>query len=140
MSLAGFEKNRIKSNHSHKPLLTMDIIFLRDFKVKALIGIYPWERKVQQTIRLDLEIALPNSLACQSDHIEDALDYACIVERINALIKEKHFSLLEALAENIALTILQDFHSPWVKVSVAKLSIIPGVQELGISIERKLLA
>ncbi len=118
----------------------MDIIFLRDFKVKALIGIYPWERKVQQTIRLDLEIALPSSRACQSDQIEDALDYARIVERINVLIKEKHFSLLEALAENIALTILQDFHSPWVKVSVAKLSIIPGVQELGISIERKLLA
>jgi len=116
----------------------MDIIFIHDFKVKTLIGIYPWERKVPQNIRLDLEIALPTSRACQSDNIEDALDYALIIEKINNLLSEKHFFLLEALAENIAITILQQFHSPWVKVSVAKLSIIPGVKELGICIERKL--
>ncbi|MCC8996600.1 MAG: dihydroneopterin aldolase [Nitrosomonas sp.] len=116
----------------------MDIIFIRDFRVKTLIGIYPWERKVPQNIRLDLEIALPNNLACHSDNIKDALDYALIIEKINSLLSEKHFSLLEALAENIAVTILHNFRSPWVKVSVAKLSIIPGVQELGVCIERRL--
>lgn len=116
----------------------MDIIFIRDFKVKTLIGIYPWERKVPQNIRLDLEIALPTNRACQSDNIKDALDYALIIEKINNLLRENHFSLLEALAENIATTILQHFRSPWVKVSVAKLSIIPGVKELGVCIERKL--
>lgn len=114
----------------------MDIIFLHDFKAKTLIGIYPWERKVPQTIRIDLEIALPTSRACQSDKIEDALDYALIIERINEILTQKHFSLLEALAEHIAQTILQEFRSPWVKVSVAKLGIIRGVKKLGICIER----
>lgn len=114
----------------------MDIIFLHDFKAKTLIGIYPWERKVPQTIRIDLEIALPTSRACQSDKIEDALDYALIIERINEILTQKHFSLLEALAEHIAQTILKEFRSPWVKVSVAKLGIIRGVKKLGICIER----
>ncbi|QOJ20534.1 MAG: dihydroneopterin aldolase [Gammaproteobacteria bacterium] len=115
----------------------MDIIFLHDFKAKTLIGVYPWERIVPQTIQLDLEIALPSSRACQTDNIDDALDYALIVEKINDILTNKHFSLLEALAEHIAQTILTDFHAPWVKVSVAKLSIIRGVKRLGIRIERK---
>ena len=89
----------------------MDIIFLHNFKAKTLIGIYPWERKVPQIIRIDLEIALPTSRACQSDKIEDALDYALIIERINEILAQKHFSLLEALAEHIAQTILKEFRS-----------------------------
>lgn len=116
----------------------MDIIFLHDFKAKTLIGIYPWERKVPQTIQLDLEIALPTSRACQSDNIEDALDYALIIKRIHEILTDKHFSLLEALAEYIAQTILKEFQSPWVKVSVAKLGIIRGVKKLGVCIERRL--
>lgn len=114
----------------------MDIIFLHDFKAKTLIGIYPWERIVPQMIQLDLEIALPTSRACQSDKIEDALDYALIIKRINEILANKHFSLLEALAEHIAQTILTEFQSPWVKVSVAKLGIIRGVKKLGVCIER----
>jgi dihydroneopterin aldolase len=114
----------------------MDIIFLHDFKAKTLIGIYPWERKVPQTIQLDLEIALPTSRACQTDNIEDALDYALIIGRINEILANKQFSLLEALAEHIAQTILIEFHSPWIKVSVAKLGIIRGVKKLGVCIER----
>ena len=110
----------------------MDIIFLHDFRAKTLIGIYPWERIVPQTIQIDLEIALPTSRACQSDDIHDALDYALIIERIKNILKEKHFSLLEALAEHI----LTEFQSPWVKVSVAKLGIIRGVNKLGVRIER----
>ncbi len=114
----------------------MDIIFLHDFRAKTLIGIYPWERIVPQTIQIDLEIALPTSRACRSDDIHDALDYALIVERINKILKEKHFSLLEALSEHIAQVILTEFQSPWVKVRVAKLGIIRGVKKLGVCIER----
>jgi len=114
----------------------MDIIFLHEFKAKTLIGIYPWERKVAQTIQFDLEIALPTSRACQTDNFEDALDYALIVNRINETLAQKHFSLLEALAEHIAQIILTEFKAPWVKVSVAKLGMIRGVKKLGICIER----
>ena len=114
----------------------MDIIFIHDFKAKTLIGIYPWERKVAQTIQLDLEIGLPSSRACQTDNFEDTLDYALIVERINEILAEKHVSLLEALAEHIAQTLLNEFKSPWVKISITKLGIIRGVKKLGVCIER----
>ncbi|MFO7580712.1 MULTISPECIES: dihydroneopterin aldolase [Nitrosomonas] len=114
----------------------MDIIFLKEFRTQTLIGIYPWEKKIPQTIELDLEIALPSSRACQTDHIDDALDYSLVTERINSMLSNQHFSLLETLTENIAQMILTEFNSPWVKVSAAKLDVIQGVKKLGICIQR----
>ncbi len=118
-------------------ILRMDIIFLQELKVKTLIGIYPWERNVAQTIQLDLEIALPTSQACQTDNFEDTLDYALVVQRINEVLSQKHFNLLEALAEHVAQIVLVEFKSPWTRISVAKLDAIPGVKKLGIRIERR---
>jgi dihydroneopterin aldolase len=115
----------------------MDIIFLHELKIKTLIGIYPWELTVAQTIQLDLEIALPSSQACYTDHFEDALDYALIVQRIHETLAQRHFALLEALAQHIAQIILAEFKSPWVRVSVAKLSAIRGVKKVGVCIERQ---
>lgn len=114
----------------------MDIIFLKEFRIKTRIGIYPWEKKIPQTIELNLEIALPSQHAGASDRIEDTLDYAVIVQRIHTTLNQQHFSLLETLTESIAQMILTEFRSPWVKISAAKLGVIPGVKKLGICIER----
>lgn len=116
----------------------MDIIFIHELKVKTLIGIYPWERKVAQTIQLDIEISLSTNKACQTDNFEDALDYASVVKRIIESLSQKQFSLLETLAEHIAQIILTEFKSSWVKVSVAKLNMIRDVKKVGVCIERGL--
>ncbi|MFZ2524678.1 MAG: dihydroneopterin aldolase [Candidatus Ferrigenium altingense] len=114
----------------------MDIIFLRELKVTTLIGVYEWEKRAPQTLQLDLDIALPDSRACQTDNIDDALDYAKVAQHIQTVLSEGHFSLLETLAEHIAQIILKDFNAPWVKVSVAKLQAIRNCKMVGISIER----
>ncbi len=114
----------------------MDIIFLRELRVETLIGVYEWEKRVPQVLQLDLEIALPDSHACQSDDINDALDYSRVVARIQEFLTGRHFSLLEALAEHIAQLVLTEFKAPWVKVTVAKLSAIRQCKQVGISIER----
>ena len=43
---------------------------------------------------------------------------------------------LQALAEHIAHIILNEFGSPWVKLSVAKLGMLRGVKRVGVTIER----
>ncbi|SFW28658.1 dihydroneopterin aldolase [Nitrosovibrio sp. Nv17] len=115
----------------------MDIIFLQEFRTRALIGVYPWERSHSQIIQLDLEIAMPSNRACQTDDLVDALDYAVVVQRIETMLAEERFSLLEALAGRVARLILEEFGSPWVKVSVAKLGALRGVKRLGVCIERR---
>jgi dihydroneopterin aldolase len=114
----------------------MDIIFLQEIRLDLIIGIYDWERKVPQTIQMDLEIGLPHSRACQTDKVEDTVDYAKVMARIRESLTENRFSLVEALAEHVAQLIMQEFGSPWVKVSVAKLGLVKGVKKLGIVIER----
>lgn len=114
----------------------MDTIFLHELKAETLIGVYEWERRVRQTVQVDLEIALPDSRACKTDNFSDALDYGQIVRRVQDTLANKHFSLLEALAEHIAQMIIEDFGSPWVRVSIAKLAMIRGVKQIGVSVER----
>ncbi|MGH8751238.1 MAG: dihydroneopterin aldolase [Burkholderiales bacterium] len=114
----------------------MDIIFINEFKIETLIGIYEWERKVPQTIQLDLEIGIPHSKVYQSDSINDTIDYGKVVARLRQTLSEQHFLLLERLAEHLAGLIMKEFGAPWVKVSVAKLGLMRGIKRLGVTIER----
>ena len=114
----------------------MDKIFIDEVRLDLIIGIYEWERKVAQTIQLDIEIGLPHSRAGQSDDVADTIDYGAVVARIRATAAERHFNLVEALAEHIAHLILHEFGSPWAKVKVAKLGVLRGVKRVGVTIER----
>ena len=116
----------------------MDIIFLRDFRLKLIIGIYEWERKIPQPVRLDLEIGLPHSKAADSDNVHDTIDYGAVAQRIQEYLHNtpQPITLVESVAEHVAAIVLNEFGSPWVKVSVTKFAIVPGIKDLGITIER----
>lgn len=114
----------------------MDIIFINELRLDILVGIYEWERRVPQTVELNLEIGIAGRHASDSDEIGDTIDYAVVVRRISETLRENHFSLLEKLAEHVAQLVLGEFKAPWVQVSVAKLSPLKGVKRLGIRIER----
>jgi FolB domain len=114
----------------------MDIIFLQDVKVQTVLGVPEWERMKPQTVVLDIELAMPHSRSCHSDDIEDTIDYGEIIVRMQQLLAENSFRLVEALAENVAQMIMGEFGAPWVKVRVAKPGILTGVRQLGVVIER----
>lgn len=116
----------------------MDTIFLRDLRVDTLIGVYEWEKRVPQTLQIDLDIAVPDMRAAQTDDIKDALNYADVVRDIQRALASRHFNLIETLAETIAQMLIHDFKTPWVRVSIAKLNAIRGSKMVGISIERGL--
>ena len=113
----------------------MDTIFISDFRIEILIGVYEWERRVPQTVQLDLEIGLPPRPR-RSDRIGDTIDYARIVGRLEQSLNENRFLLVEALAEHIAQLVMGDFGAPWIRVSVTKLGALKGVKRLGVTIER----
>ncbi len=114
----------------------MDIIFLQEVKVSTVLGVPEWERLAPQTVLLDIELAMPHSRSCTSDEIADTIDYGQIVARIREVLSEKSFRLVEALAETVAQLIMAEFGAPWVKVRVAKPGVLPGVRQLGVTIER----
>ncbi len=113
----------------------MDTIFIADFRLEILIGVYEWERRVPQTVQLDLEFALPPREK-RSDRIGDTIDYAKVVGRIRDSLAENRFLLVEALAEHIAQIVIGEFGAPWIRASVTKLGALKGVKRLGVTIER----
>jgi dihydroneopterin aldolase len=114
----------------------MDTIFIHELRVETKIGIYEWEKQVAQVIELNLDIGLPGRHAADSGKIGDTVDYAKVTGRIQQLFREQHFALLERAAEAIAALVQEDFDAPWVRISIAKLSALPGVKKLGVVIER----
>ncbi len=114
----------------------MDILFLRDFRLEIIIGLYEWERQAPQPVLIDLEIGLYDHKAGHSDNIRDTIDYGKVAERIRAFTSSQSFHLVEALGEHIADIVRNEFGAPWVRVALRKQAIIRGVKELGIIIER----
>ncbi|MCC7485960.1 MAG: dihydroneopterin aldolase [Burkholderiales bacterium] len=114
----------------------MDIIFISELKLDILVGVYQWERRARQTVQFDLEIGIPDSGRPRSDRIGETIDYGKVVARIAESLADTHFVLVERLAEHVAQLVMQEFGSPWVRVSVAKLAALRGVKRLGVTVER----
>lgn len=115
----------------------MDKLFLKGLKVEAIVGIWEWERKIPQTVEIDLEMAADIRQAAVSDSIDDTLNYKQVAKRVQELVVESKFKLVETMAERIAETVLGEFSVPWVKVRVNKPGAIRGARDVGIIIERE---
>ena len=115
----------------------MDAVLIRDLRVEALIGIHKRERHVMQTLSIDLDIGIPGTAVFASDKVADTIDYEQVTLRIKALAASGHFRLVETFAERVASLLIADFGAPWVKVSAAKIGILPNAKFVGVSIERR---
>lgn len=114
----------------------MDKIFLRELKVETIIGIWEWERKIRQTVIVDLEMSADIARAAATDDVADTLNYKSVAKRIQSFVADSSFQLVETLAERIAEIIREEFGVAWVRVTVHKPGAIRGSRDVGIDIER----
>ena len=114
----------------------MDKIFLDELKIDTIIGIWDWERKIRQTVIIDLEMSADIARAAASDNVEDTLNYKSVAKRVQQFVEDSSFQLVETLAERIAGIIRDEFDVAWVKVRVHKPGAIRGSKDVGIEIER----
>jgi 7,8-dihydroneopterin aldolase/epimerase/oxygenase len=115
----------------------MDKIFLSALSVECIVGIWEWERRVKQTVIIDLEMATDIRRAAASDRIEDTIDYKRVAKRLLAFVGESQFNLVETLTEQIARVVVTEFAVSWVKVRLNKQGAIRGARDVGIEIERR---
>jgi len=114
----------------------MDIIFLHDLKVDTVIGIWEWERRVRQTVSIDLDMSADIRTAAESDDVKHTLNYKLVAKRLQQFVGESSFQLVETLAEKIAAVVLGEFDVAWVRVRVSKPGAIRGARDVGVIIER----
>jgi len=114
----------------------MDKVFIEGLEIKALIGIYDWERRVRQSLRLDLEMAFDNRVPARTDEIIDTLDYKAVSKRLIGYVESSGFGLVETLAERCAQLVLDEFKVEWLRLKLSKPGAVRGAQAVGVIIER----
>ena len=114
----------------------MDIIFLHDLRIETVIGLWEWERKIRQTVAIDLEMSADIRKAAATDSVDDTLNYKAVAKRLQQYVGESSFQLVETLAEKIAGIITDEFGVAWVRVKVNKPGAIRGARDVGVIIER----
>ena len=113
-----------------------DTIFLSDMRIETTVGIWDWERKIKQTVSIDLEMGADIRRAAASDSIDDTLNYKSVAKRVQQFVADSGFQLVETMAEKIAETVLAEFDVPWIRVEVNKPGAIRGAKGVGIKIYR----
>jgi 7,8-dihydroneopterin aldolase/epimerase/oxygenase len=113
-----------------------DRIFLRGLQVECIIGFIEWERRIKQTVVIDIELPVDCARAAQTDEVANTVDYKSVAKRVIAFVEASDFKLVESLAHRIAMTVLEEFDLAWVKLSVNKPGAIRGSRDVGVAIQR----
>ena len=114
-----------------------DRIFLHGLAAECIIGFIDWERRVRQTVVVDLEMPVDCARAALSDEVTDTLDYKKVAKRALEFIGASEYRLVETLAHRLALVILEEFAVEWVRISLNKPGAIRNSRDVGVVIERR---
>lgn len=114
----------------------MDLIFIKNLNVDAIIGIYDFERTQRQRVTLDLEMSANIRQAASAEDIESTLNYKTLSDTLTAYIESSQFQLIETLAERVVEIIRNDFGVAWVRLTLHKPQALSGDTDVGVIIER----
>jgi 7,8-dihydroneopterin aldolase/epimerase/oxygenase len=114
-----------------------DRIFLRGLTTECIIGFVDWERRVPQTVVIDLELPCQCERAARRDLVADTVDYKAVAKRVLGWVQASQFHLVESLAHGLAVLLLAEFPLDWVRVSINKPGAIRHSSDVGVRIERR---
>jgi 7,8-dihydroneopterin aldolase/epimerase/oxygenase len=83
-------------------------------------GARPYEKEAGQRLEVDLELIPKDDRAERSDKLADAVDYDMLYRTVREVVEGKSYHLLEALAADVAGTILERFSIQQVRVRISK--------------------
>lgn len=107
-----------------------DFIELKNLELNCSIGVLNYEKTILQKLKLDIKIYKDFSLI--SDNIAQTIDYSSIRPGLVQATKDKHFELLETLANFCADWINQQFQSVACEIMIKKYFIVHGVDYVGV--------
>ena len=112
-----------------------DYVSIKDLSVRAVIGVHDWEREVEQTLVISVDMVTDVRKAAASDNLADALDYSAVASAIAAVVRDGKFHLIETAAERVAERLLTDFPIVSLRLHVRK-PITADAYTAAITIER----
>ena len=107
----------------------MDRIYIRDLALRCFIGVFPEERRGKQDVVINVVLECDHRPAARSDRLEDAVDYKALKKEIVALV--------EALADRIAASCLENPRVARATVTVDKPGALRFARSVGVEITRE---
>jgi dihydroneopterin aldolase len=75
-------------------------IFIRDFKIDALVGIFPGDEINPTPLSISIEVVFED-YKVETDDIESTMSYVLLVDEVYKVCK-RHFKLVEKMADHLA--------------------------------------
>ena len=114
-----------------------DEIFINNLKINTVIGIYSWERQINQLLLIDVKLNYDIQKAGQSDDVNDTIDYKEICTKIEEICHQTQAKLIEFLAEKICQYILEHYPCTKIELTIKKPQAIFNAESVGVKIVRQ---
>ncbi len=121
-------------------IISMDKIYIRDLRLRTIIGIFPEERREKQDLIFNIELSCDLSKAGRTDDLDDTVDYKSLKKEIISLVEKSSYKLIESLAEAIADCCLKPQKVEGVKVTLDKPGALRFTRSVAVEIERNRLS
>lgn len=114
-----------------------DRLFLRGLRVDCLIGRAEWERMVQQSVLLDLDLECDlRAVAAADDVAPGTVDTKALSKRLQAFVGASTFRMIETLASEVCRVVLQEFPVSRVRLRLSKPGALRGARTVGVRLVR----
>jgi len=84
------------------------IIKIENLRLRTVVGIFEWEKKVRQDITINVEIEIDGSRAIEKDVIEYTVDYKTITKKIISEVEKGQYNLIEKIAGDVMKIVMED--------------------------------
>jgi FolB domain-containing protein len=114
----------------------MDQILIKDLLVRGVIGISETERAQKQDLLINIVLFTDIGRTAQRDDLDEGANYRTVTKRVIALVEAAERHTVEALAEDVARTCLEEPGVQTVRVRVEKPGAVRFARSVGVEIER----
>ncbi len=112
------------------------IISIQGLEIMSHVGVPEEERASPQRLLFDLRfaaLAQPESL---HDEITRTVDYHAVSLKVAEISVARPRKLIETLADELAESLLSEFHLSWIEVTIRKF-ILPNTEWVAVTIRRE---
>lgn len=118
-----------------------DEVFLESLEFFGHHGVNPEEREAGQRFTVDVTLTANLATAGRTDDLADTINYSDVYREVKAIVEGPPFDLIESVAERIASSLIAEFATDSVQVTVRKPDVKLGGEEVklesvGVTIHR----
>ena len=114
-------------------------VLISDLTLLMSIGIHDFEKIKKQEVKFNINIDINPLLAPIENELNSIVNYETVVKDVTRLTKNKHYELLETLAEDIFFILFKNTNIKKIKLKIEKTQIIKNTSSVGIEITKKKL-